>query len=64
MGQTKSDQRKYGGQQWWKEGEGTRERICLNDPRTWTTVWGLTVGVEVGMSRGRQRGKTETTVIE
>ena len=28
-----------GGVQWWKEREGTRERTCVNDPQTWTTVW-------------------------
>ena len=40
------------GGQWWKEGEGTRQRIYMNDPKTWTTVWELTVGVGCGMFRG------------
>ena len=32
------------------EGRGrTRQRTCMNDPWTWTTVWGLTV--EAGMDR-------------
>ena len=34
--------------QWWKEGEGTRQRTRMNDPWARTTVWGLTVGAEVG----------------
>ena len=49
------------GGQWWKEGEGTRQRIYMNDPKTWTTVrelgkWG---GVEES-----KRGKIGATVIE
>ena len=36
----------------------------MNDPRTGTTVWELTVGVGAGMGRGGQRGKIGTTVIE
>ena len=47
-----------------ERGEGTRQRTCMNDPWTWTTVWGLTVGVGGGMGRGEQRGKIETIVIE
>ena len=27
-----------GGGQWWTEGEGIRQRTCMNDPWTWTTV--------------------------
>ena len=27
----------------------------MNDPWTWTAVWGLPVGVGGGMGRGRQR---------
>ena len=30
--------------EWWKEGEGTSQRICMNDAWTWTTERGLTVG--------------------
>ena len=29
-------------------GEGTRQRTCVNDPWTWTTMWGLTVERGVG----------------
>ena len=31
----------------------------MNDPQTWTTVWGWTMGVEAvgGLDRGGQRGK-------
>ena len=29
----------------------------MNDPWTWTMVWGLTVGVGSGLGRGGQRGK-------
>ena len=29
----------------------------MNDPWTWTTVWGLTVGVRGRMGVGKQRGK-------
>ena len=31
--------------QWWKDGEGTRQRTCMNDLQTWSTVWELIVGV-------------------
>ena len=27
-----------GGGQWWKEGEGTSQKMCVNDPWTWTIV--------------------------
>ena len=40
-----------------QEGEGTRQRTCMNDPQTWTTGWGLTLGIGGGMGRGGQRGK-------
>ena len=36
----------------------------MNDPWTWTTVWGLTVGAEVGLGGGGHRGKIGTTIIE
>ena len=29
----------------------------MNDPQTWTTVWGLTVGADSRMGGGGQRGK-------
>ena len=29
----------------------------MNDPRTWTTVWGLTVGTGTGQGGGEQRAK-------
>ena len=58
MEQTESDQR--GGRRGMVVGrrDRTRQRTCMNDPRTWTTVWGLTVAVGIGMGRGGQRGKT------
>ena len=40
-----------------EERRGRDQRTCMNDPRTWTTVWELTVGVGGGMCRGGQRGK-------
>ena len=42
---------------WWKEGEGTSQRTRMNDPWTWTRVWGLTMGGRSGVGRGGQRGK-------
>ena len=53
-----------GGGSWQKEGEGTSQRICMNDPWTRTTVWEQTVGVGAGLGGGGQRGKIETTIIE
>ena len=50
--------------QWWKEGEGTRQRTCMDDPRTRTTVWELTVGAGSGMGSGGERGEIGTTVME
>ena len=38
-----------------KEGERTSQRICMNDPWTWTMVWGLTVGAGDGLGGGGQR---------
>ena len=37
-----------------KEGEGSSQRTCMNDPWTWTTVWGLTVGLGGGLGGGGQ----------
>ena len=45
------------GQYWRKEVTSTRQRTCMNDPWTWTTVWGLTMRVGGGIGRGRQRWK-------
>lgn len=36
----------------------------MKDPRTWATVWELTVGVVGGMGQGGQRQKNEDAVIE
>ena len=52
--------------QWWKDGEGTRQRTCMNDPQAWTTGWELTMGVGGrcgGMGRGGQRGEIGTSVV-
>ena len=49
--------------EWWKEGGRTSQRACMNDPWSWTTVWGLW---EWGMGlvgEGRV-GNIGTTVIE
>ena len=56
MEQTDSCQWKRGREEWGKEGEGIRQRTCMNDPRTWTT-WGLTVGVGCGLGGGVLKGK-------
>ena len=62
MEQTESDQ--SGDVYLWKEGGGTRQRTCMNNPYTWTTVWGLTVGAGGGaMEEGKGR-KIGTTVTE
>ena len=53
-----------GGGEWWKEGEETSQRTCMNDPWTWTTGWGLTVGAGLGWVEECKRGKIGTTVIE
>ena len=45
------------GQYWRKEVTSTRQRTCMNDPWTWTTVWGLTMKVGDGLGAGRQKGK-------
>ena len=48
MDQTDNCRRGRGSGEWWKEGEGTSQRTCMNDPWTWTTEWGLTVEWKVG----------------
>ena len=53
--------RKGGWGKWQKEGEGISQRTCMNDPWTWTRVWGWTMGVGVGWTGESQGGKTGTT---
>ena len=48
---------KKGRRECWKEGEGTGQKTCMNDPWTWTTVWGRTVGVGCGAGRRRAKGE-------
>lgn len=48
MEQTGSDERGKQRELWWKEGEETIQRTCMNDPRIKKTVWELNVGVGVG----------------
>ena len=43
--------------QCWKEGEGTGQTTCMNDPWTWTTVWALTAGVGVWDQQRRAKGE-------
>ena len=38
------------------------QRTCMNDPWTWTTVWGLTEGVGVGWVEESKGGKSRITV--
>ena len=57
MEQTDSDQRVGGRGIMVERREGTRKISCMNGPRTWTTLWKLTVGVGSGMGRGGRRGK-------
>ena len=57
MEQTDSSQR-GGGRGWWREeGGGTRQRAWMEDPWTFTAVWGLTVGG--GQGAGQRRAKGE-----
>ena len=49
---------------WWKEGEGISQRTCMNDPQTWTKLWGLTVGAGVGWAEEVKGEKIRTTVTE
>ena len=42
-----------------EEVEGTSQRTCMNDPRTWTTVWELTVGVGDGVGGGQQKDENQ-----
>ena len=57
MVQTEIDQSGAGGWLWWKEGEGSRQRICMNDSWTWTMVWSLTVGAGGGVGQKRAKGE-------
>ena len=36
----------------------------MNDPWTWTTMWGPTVGVKVGWTEEGKGGKIRTTITE
>ena len=41
-----------------KKQKGLRQRTCMNDPWTWTIVWGLTVGMGGrGLGERQQREK-------
>ena len=67
--ETLTGARGKGGGGWWKEGEGTSQRTCMNDPWTWTMAWGWIMGAGGEMDGGRQRGKigtsgTEYTIIK
>ena len=57
MDRNDSYQRGRGQREWWKEGEGINQRTCMNDPCTWTTVWGLTVGAGVCWMEEGKGGK-------
>ena len=53
--------------EWWKEGEGTTQRTCMNDSWTWTVVRELTLGEKGGLGGWEQKGKKKefgATVIE
>ena len=45
------------GGEWGKEGEGIRQRTCMNDPWTWTTERRLTMGERGGLDGRGQKGK-------
>ena len=45
MEQTDTDQGRGEEDDGGKRGKGLVKKTCVNDPRTWTAVWGLTVGV-------------------
>ena len=65
MEQTDSCKTVGGMGKWQKEGEEISQRTYMNDPWTWTMVWGLTELVRGRLSGGVQRGKKiGTTVIE
>ena len=49
-----------GGRDGLKDGEGINQRTYMNDPWTWTLVWGLTVAVG---RWGKLSGKIGTAVI-
>ena len=59
--QTDNDQWGGGGGEGGKEGEGSSQGTCINDPWKWTTGWGFT---GEGMGQWRVMGKIGTTVIE
>ena len=57
MDRNDSCQRGRGKREWWKEGEEINQRTCMNDPCTWTTVWGLTVGARAWAGWRKAKGK-------
>ena len=40
-----------------KKGKRLVNEPCMNDPWTWTMVWGLIVGAEGGRDEGKQSGE-------
>ena len=53
--QTVGCQRKAG--EGWEKTEGISQITCMNDPWTWTTMWGWTVKEGSGLDRGGQLWK-------
>ena len=51
------NQRGAGRGSWGKGGEGTSQRARMNDPGTWTAVWGLTVGAGESWAEENKGGK-------
>ena len=43
---------------------GTRQRVCINNPQTWTTVGNTLWERGVGWAEEDKGGKAGTTVIE
>ena len=56
MEQTENDQRGMGREIMVERRGRDRQRTYMNDSRTWTTVWELTVGKGGGMGEGGQIG--------
>ena len=46
-----------GGELWWKEGEGTRQRTCMNDPQDMDNSVGLNCGTGVWDGQSGAKGK-------
>ena len=53
-----------GAWKWWKEGEGSSKKTCMNDPQTRTMVSRLTVGVGAGWVEEGKGGKIRTTIMK